>query len=190
MKRVCCAVVISAICVSACSKPNAANIALRKENQELRNKVAALERQHEADAAALRGKERGTSAAPAEHLFTVTGLSFGRLTGAAPDGKGLKVYVVPIDSAGEKIKAAGSFVVEAFDLKREGEQRIGKWEFPIEQAAKNWFGQAMLYTYVLEAPWQTHPERNDLTLKVTFTDGLTGRVFEAQKQIDVQLAAK
>jgi hypothetical protein len=190
MNRFLSAVVICALAIPACSKPSTANIALRKENQALRDKIATLERQHDADAAALRGKAQGTSTSPTDKLFTVAGLSFGRLTGAAPDGKGLRVYVVPSDTAGEKIKAAGSFVVEAFDLKRQGEQRIGKWDFPIEQAAKNWFGQAMLYTYVLEAPWQTHPEHGDLTLKVTFTDGLTGRVFEAQKQINIQLAPK
>ena len=120
------------------------------------------------------------------------GLSFGRLTGGAdldrdkPGDEGLKIYVTPVDAAGDDIKAAGSFVVEAFDLKRESEQRIGRWEFVLEDAGKNWYGQALLNTYVLTAPWQTVPENPNLTVKVTFTDGLTGRVFEAQKQVKVK----
>ena len=93
-------------------------------------------------------------------LFTTHGLQFGRLTGPAdldpkqPGEDGLKVYVVPTDGHGQPLKAAGSFVVEAFDLAKGDNARIGRWEFPLDQAAKNWFGQAMLYTYVLPAPWQ------------------------------------
>ena len=194
--------VISPLClcclfvVSACGKPSAANIELRKQNQKLRDEVATLQRQHQADAAALRGKEQGTSTAPIEKLFTVHGLAFGRLTGGAdldekkPGHEGIKVYITPTDAAGEKIKAAGSFIVEAFDLARSGEQRIGRWEYPIDDAHKNWFGGALLDTYILTGLWQTPPQHPELTLKVTYTDGFTGRVFNAQKTVSVQLPSK
>ena len=95
------------------------------------------------------------------------------------------MYVVPIDGQRQQIKAAGSFVVEAFDLARGDNARIGRWEFPLEQAAKNWFGQALLYGYVLQAPWQQRPEHADVTLKVSFTDALTGRTFTEQKVVKV-----
>jgi hypothetical protein len=180
-----------------CAKPNAANIQLRKENAELRAQVADLERRHRADVASLRARENdGTTAAslPQERLdqlFTVHGIQFGRLTGPAdwdpksPGDDGLKIYVVPIDGAGQQLKAAGSFVVEAFDLARGDNARIGRWEFPLDQAAKNWFGQALLYGYVLQAPWQQRPEHSDVTLKVSFTDALTGRTFTEQKVVKV-----
>jgi outer membrane murein-binding lipoprotein Lpp len=192
------AVAVAAAAVAGCSSPNAANIQLRKENQDLREKVAGLERQHAADVAQMRAMERSATTVPVlpqqrvQALFTTHGLQFGRLTGGAdldrdkPGDEGLKVYVVPIDGQGQPLKAAGSFVVEAFDLADAQHPRVGHWEFPLDQAEKNWFGQAMLYTYVLTCPWQHGPPRHrDLTLRVTFTDALTQRQFTEQKQVKV-----
>jgi outer membrane murein-binding lipoprotein Lpp len=186
---------VPALLLAGCSKPSGANINLRKQNQELRRQVESLQRQHDADAAALRGQSSTAATAPAishdqaRQLFTVHGIKLGRLTGSAdldpnkPGDEGLKVYVVPLDDQGEKLKAAGSFVVDAFDLAKQGEQRIGHWEFPVDDARKNWFGSALLYEYVLPAAWQTPPEHPEVTLKVTFTDALTGRSFTQQKAI-------
>ena len=188
--------VVLVAAVPGCGKPSSANIALRKENKALRDKVESLERQHNADVASLRAG--GATTVPSlpqtqlEKLFTVHGIEFGRLTGPAdwdanaPGDDGLKLYVTPTDNAGQPLKAAGSFVVEAFDLAAgDGRTRVGRWEFPLDDAAKNWFGQATLYTYVLQTPWQTRPEHPDLTLKVTFTDALTGRSFTEQKVVKI-----
>ncbi len=190
-------IVSASIALAAgCSSPNKANIDLRKQNQQLQGEVDSLKRQHEADAATLRAMEAkspGIASLPQERinqLFTVHGIQFGKLTGADPDDpKKLKVYVVPTDGEGQQIKAAGSFVVEAFDLSNGDNARVGHWEFPLDQAAKNWYGRAMLYTYVLSCPWQSPPKHSDITLKVTFTDALTGRAFTAQKSIKVAPAS-
>src|SRR5436309_2692497 len=121
-----------------CGKPNAANIALRKENQKLRDETADLKRQHDADEATILGLQSRSTTAPTlpsnqiEKLFTVHGLEFGRLTGGMDSDpkqrgdEGIAVYVVPTDAEREPLKAAGSFVVEAFDLAAEGDSRIGK----------------------------------------------------------------
>jgi hypothetical protein len=177
-----------------CSKPNAANITLRKQNQELRQQIETLQRQHEADAASIKAMEsRGGTTVPTlphdriSQLFTAQGLQFGRLTGADPDRENaLKAYVVPIDGAGEPIKASGSFVVEAFDLAAGADNRIGHWEFPIADAAKNWFGKGMLYTYVLPLSLEKRPEHAEITLRVTFHDALTGREISAQRAVKLQ----
>src|SRR5437763_746647 len=138
-----------ALALIGCKGPSAANIQLRKQNQELRAKVDDLERRHAADAAQIRAMESNTSTAPAlpqerlDKLFTVHGLQIGRLTGV--DEKGvLKVYAVPTDDAGQQLKAAGSFVVEAFDLAKKDKPLVGRWEFDLDQARQNWFGQALL----------------------------------------------
>lgn len=194
-------VALSATAVGiGCGKPNAANIALRKQNAELRARVDDLERRHKADLASLRGRESGTTmpSVPAEQLeqlFTVHGIRFGRLTGPAdwdsksPGDDGFKVYLTPFDNAGQQLKAAGSIVVEAFDLARGEGTRIGQWEFPLRDAARNWFGQAMLYGYVLQCPWQQRPEHADITIKASFTDALTGRVFTEQQVVKITPAA-
>jgi len=187
--------------VGGCSKPNAANIQLRKENQTLREEVAALQQARLADSATIAAMESDRPVAPTlpqeriEQLFTVHGIQLGRLTGGAdidrdkPGDEAVKVYVVPTDRDGQPLKAAGSFVVELFDLNREQEQRLGHWEFPVEDARKNWHGQALLYTYVLTCPWQVVPEHAELTLKVKFVDALTQREFEQQRTITVQVSA-
>ena len=189
--RLCVCLIAVSIVASGCAKPNKANIELRKKNAELTSKVESLQRQHAADSASLAAKEKPGTTLPSlpserlDQLFTVHGLSFGKLTGVDPDGKGLKVYIVPTDGAGEPIKAAGSFVVKAFDLAGKGDSGMKQWDFPLDQAAKNWFGKATLYTYVLTLPLQEMPKRGEVTVHVTFTDALTGREFSAQRVIKI-----
>lgn len=195
-------VAAAALVAGGCGSPNVASIRVRRENQELRNKIAELERREQGHLAQIRSLESNATTVPSlpserlDTLFTTHGLRFGRLTGGAdldreaPGHEGLKVYVVPTDGHGQPLKAAGSFVVEAFDLAKGKDHRVGRWEFPLDQAEKNWFGQAMLYTYVLTAPWPDgrRPEHEDLTLRVTFTDALTGRTFTEQKVVKANLA--
>jgi hypothetical protein len=180
-------------------KPNQANIELRKENQDLQLQIAAMKRVHEADQATISAlrDQRGTFPSlpddRLERLFTVHGVKFGRLTGGADldPGKsgddGIKVYVVPIDETGDELKAAGSFVVELFDLNKQSDNLVGRWDFNHLQARNSWFGSALLYEYVLSCPWARAPEHSNLTVKVSFHDELTGREYSAQKEITVTL---
>jgi hypothetical protein len=179
-----------------CTTPDKANIALRKQNQQLHEQITTLQRVHQADQATLAGLQAGSTVPTLpqdrlEQLFTVHGFSIGRLTGGAdldrerPGDEGLKVYVTPTDQQGDALKAAGSFEVEAFDLALEGNQKIGAWSFPLQEAQKNWYG-ALLKCYVLSCPWQAAPRHARLTVKITFTDALTGRRFTQQKVVEVR----
>ncbi|HTL28307.1 MAG TPA: hypothetical protein VL282_03765 [Tepidisphaeraceae bacterium] len=170
-----------------CAKPSAANIELRKTNQQLQSRIDDLNRQHDADSAKIRSLEESKGAVPTlqndrlTQLFTTHGIEFGKLTRV--DDKTLKVYVVPTDDEGQSLKAAGTFEVELFDLAQTQNTLLGKWNFDADQTRKSWQGTWPLYTYVLEAPLQNAPSHEDLTVRVTFTDTLTGRSFTAQKQI-------
>src|SRR3954470_20433810 len=136
-----------------CTTPNNTNITLRKQIDELNTKIEDLNRRHDADQATIAGLKQGATTVPSlsdarvSELFTTHGLKFGRLTSGSDEG--LKVYIVPTDDEGQQIKAAGSFEIEAFDLAQNGETRLGRWTFDVEQTRKNWYGAAMLYTYVL-----------------------------------------
>jgi len=174
-----------------CAQPNAANVALRKEIDELHAKVDDLNRRHAADEATIAGLRSGSTTAPSlpedriAQLFTTHGLTFGRLTGVQEQT--LKVYVCPSDDSGQTLKAAGAFEIDAFNLSQSGETRIGHWTFDVAQARENWYGQGMLYTYVLKCPLEKSPPANtELTIRVTFTDALTGRKFNAQRQVQVR----
>ena len=187
--------------VAGCGGPNKGNIAVRKQNQELREEIERLKRVHEGDVATIRSlqESRAGSALPTlpqdriEKLFTTHALKLGRLTGGSrlqpnsPGDDALKIYAFPADEDDQPLKAAGSFVVEAFDLNQPEHPLVGRWEFPTTEARKNWFGEGMLYTYVLPCPLKSPPQRDQLTVRVSFTDELTGRRFDAQKVVHVTL---
>lgn len=195
---------ILAMCVVAtatlsCRTPSKANIGLRKQNASLREEVALLKSAQQSDRAAIRRLEASATTVPVlphervSRLFTAHDLKLGRLTGgwdgnvSQPGDEGLQIYTVPTDQAGDEIKAAGSFVVEAFDLSKGDEVRLGRWEIPTEEASKKWLGNALQYGYIFELPWQTVPTGDEVTIRTTFTDELTGRAFTTQRVVKVVL---
>ena len=186
------------ILFAGCGSPSSANILLRKQNQTLQAQVDQLTAQHQRDVAMLAAsdKNRPTTRmlgpAQLDQLFTTHGLKIGNLTGGdnpdstKPFDNQLKIYVVPIDDSGTPIKAAGSFKIESFDLGDPKKPLIGTWNFDLKQAGGLFYSQFLLYTYVLNCPWQTVPAHADLTVKITFDDALTGRQFIEQMQIKVR----
>jgi len=186
--------------LSGCGSPSAANILLRKQNQALSDQVSQLTAQHQRDVETLAACQRShptTASLPPERLdqlVTAHGLTVGKLTGGDnPDptqsfDNQLKVYVVPIDSDGTPIKAAGSFKVEAFDLGDPAKPLVGTWSFDSAQADTFFYSRFMSYTYVLPCPFAKNPAHSDLTVRVTFDDALTGREFVGQAEAKVRLA--
>jgi hypothetical protein len=179
------------------SRPDQANILLRKENQSLADQIGDLQRQNaglNAQIIAMQARSNSISSqlpeSELEKLFTVHAFKLGSLTGGYnPTGSGpdqmLQVFAVPMDEQGQPLKAAGSFKIELFDLS-EPDTRLGTWNFSTEQARQDWFGQAFQYTYEFDCPWQTPPQHADLLVKVTFTDELTGRVFWVSQNVTVK----
>jgi hypothetical protein len=189
----------AALLPMGCGGPSAVNIELRKKNQQLSAQIGDLQLRHDADLATIQGLQSHATTAPTlpqselDQLFTTAGLHFGRLTGGYhpdPNQRGdtmLKIYVVPIDENGDEIKAAGSFRVELFDPELGATNRIGQWDFDLQAAKDNWYGHALLYTYVLSCPWQTVPTHEKLQARVTFMDALTHREFTVNREVRVQL---
>jgi hypothetical protein len=190
--------VFTALVLSGCGSPNVASIEVRKQNQELREEVDSLKRAREADAATIKALQEKVGTVPTlpqerlGKLFTVHGLKLGRLTAGAdldrdkPGDEGLKVYATPTDDEGDPLKAAGSFTVEAFDL-ADGGAAVGRWTYDVDATRKAWNGSALSRQYVLTAPWQQPPKHDELTVKVTFRDELTGREFHEQKVVKVHI---
>jgi outer membrane murein-binding lipoprotein Lpp len=178
-----------------CGKPSAVNIELRKENQTLRSRVAELERENAARRQdATLSPTTGPTTLPVDRfdrLFTTHGIAVGRLSGPSiidkesnrPDS--FRVYATPSDAQGDPFKATGSFVIEVFDLTAD-QPRLQRWTVDTADARTRWRGGAMLYTYVLEFPWDDVPVDRELLLKVTFTDELTGRTFTAERKVSAR----
>jgi hypothetical protein len=126
-------------------------------------------------------------------LFTTHDLQLGRLTGGAdldpakPGHEGLKIYPAPIDQTGDPIKAAGAFTIEAFDLARGENAKIGTWTFDLAQTSRTWTSVLNRYNYVLTCPWQTPPQGADLHVEVTFVDELTQGQFKKTADVKVEV---
>jgi len=170
-------------------KPSAANIQLRKELQKLRDENQDMKLKRDADLAtiqSLKGRDTLVQTLPEqrlEKLFTTHGIALSKLT--TFDSTKLRVFLTPADNQGQKLKAAGAIVIEAFDLSRTEQPRIGEWKFDVDQARSAWNGEMLLYAYVLECPWSQPPAASQLTVKASFTDELTSRTFTAQKQVSL-----
>ena len=76
--------------------------------------------------------------------------------------------------------------IDAFDLAQNDDTHVGHWAFDVAQTRQAWYGLASLYTYVFKCPWQKAPEHEGLTIRVKFTDTLTGRVFTAQREVQIK----
>ena len=129
-----------------------------------------------------------------EKLFHVRRIALGRYTGGADlDGvegdDGIKVYLRPIDQEGSVVKTAGEVRIGLFDLAADPQDNlIGEYEFTVEQVSKQWSGGFMAYHFSFECPWKlAPPARDEITVRVQFTDYLTGKVFTAQKLCKVKL---
>jgi len=195
-------VILNIALIGGCHGPDQANTELRKQKQQLQAQIEGLNRQHAADEATIRGLQAMATTVPVlpesqiDELFTAAGLKFGRLTGGyrpdanLPADTMLKIYVVPTDTDGDAIKSAGSFQVDVFDLALKSDNKIGTWDFDLQTAKSDWFGSGLLYTYVLDCPWQTPPAHANLMAHVTFTDALTHRVITVDKEVTVQPPAQ
>jgi hypothetical protein len=194
---VCCA----ALLLGGCAAPDRANIQLRKDKQELSDQIGALQRQLQASQAEIAGLRQGTGAAPTlpgdrlRRLFTVHRVEVGRFSGGADldprkaGDEGVKVYLTPLDEAGDPIKATGNAVIEVFDLARKTDNRIGRCEFGSDKLKQMWRGLGPLQAFVLVCPWQTPPLGREVAIHVSFTDELTGRLFSEVKGAQVNLPA-
>jgi len=192
------AAILGSLLAGGCfnNTPSQANIELRKQNQQLQDQITGLDRRHDADEATIRGLQAQATTVPVlpqdelDQLFTSSGLKFGSLTGGYhpdPNKYGdtmVKVYVCPIDQDGDKLKAAGTFHVELFDLALPSNNRIGSWDFDLQYTRDHWFN--LLNSYVLDCPFQSRPVHASLMLRVVFTDQLTHRIFTVDKGIGVQ----
>jgi len=129
--------------------------------------------------------------AKGENLYELQSVKITRYTNIYDkdkDGKKEKliVYIQPMDTEGDIIKAAGSVDVQLWDLNKEnGEALLGEWNVKPEELKKLWFDALLGTSYRLTFDIADRIDKYEepLTVKATFTDYLSGRVFKEQKVI-------
>ena len=128
-----------------------------------------------------------------ENLYSLQNIEIGKYTGFFDKDKDgtkekLIVYIEPIDGQGDVIKAAADIEVELWDLsKTDGSAMLAKWPPVKPDELKNlWFDSMLKINYRLTYDITDIVKSFDepLTVKVTFTDYLSGKVFKKQKVIN------
>ena len=126
-----------------------------------------------------------------ENLNRIERVKIGRYTGFFDkdnDGKKEKliVYIQPVDEQGDTIKVTGAVDVQLWDLnKTNGQALLGQWKVEPDELKKLWFATLVTINYRLTFDVTDIVEslEEQLTVKVTFTDYMTGKVFKEQKVI-------
>ena len=126
-----------------------------------------------------------------ENLYEIEQVRVGRFTDLYDkdkDGRKEKliVYIQPIDKNGDIIKAAGVVDVQLWDLHNEnGQALLGEWHVDAASLKKLWFRTLISINYrlIFDVGDKVKSFDEPLTVKATFTDYLSGGVFEVQKVI-------
>jgi len=129
-----------------------------------------------------------------ENLYRLGKIVIGGYTGffdKDKDGEKEKliVYIQPIDEEGDIVKATGAVDVQLWDLnKEEGQALLGQWRVKPGELKKLWFSTLITINYRLTFDIADKVKSFDepLTVKVTFTDYLSGKVLKEQKVIKPQ----
>ncbi len=175
---------------------------LDRQVRDLTDQVQALQDELAAKKAVLEAKDKQIATLRRigdkrfEMLFHVTDVEIERLSGGAdydgqPGHDGVTVYLQPLDQDGHVIKAAGDIRVQLLDLANpDGQHLIGEYRLGVDKAREAWHGKLMTNHYTLKCPWpkQTGPPAHpEITVRVEFTDYLTGRTFRDQRVVEVTL---
>jgi len=190
-------VLIFLIMVTGCANPNekeslATKIGqLTQENTQLQEQIE----QSNAENKQLKGRIQVLSGLPEnirlENLNRIEKIKIGRYTGffdKDKDGKKEKliVYIQPVDEQGDTIKVTGAVDVQLWDLDKAGsEALLDEWRVESNELKEFWFATLITINYRLTFDVTDIVENleEQLTVKVTFTDYMTGKVFKEQKVI-------
>ena len=187
-----CLLVIAAGCEDSSKLPLAEEIRrLKREKNQLQSQIAQSKTKNEQ----LEKQVQVLSGLPSEvrvkNVYDLQRVKIGGYTGfydKDKDGKKEKliVYIKPIDSEGDVIKATGAVDVQLWDLNTSSDQALlGQWHVKPEELKKVWFATVITINYRLTFDVADKIEHLEepLTVKVTFTDHLSGKVFKEQKVI-------
>jgi len=164
---------------------------LKQEKTQLTHQIEQLEvdnKQLQKQIQVLSSLPEGAKSENVYELQKVKISGYTNLYDKDKDGKKEKliVYIQPMDTDGDIIKATGTVDVQLWDLNRAvGEALLGQWQVKPEELKKLWFATLLTINYRLmfDVADKIDKFEDPLTVKVIFTDYLSGRVFIEQKVI-------
>jgi hypothetical protein len=161
---------------------------LERQNAEL---TAQLQ-QSRIETAQVRAQVQALAVLPQEkkenRFYALSAVKIARFTNFYDKDKNgtrekLIVYVQPVDQTGDAIKTAGVVSVQLWDLNNpNGQALLGEWQVSPDELLKLWFNSLLSTAFRLTLDTSLKPEvlAQPLTVRMTFTDYLTGQVFTDQ----------
>jgi hypothetical protein len=182
--------------ISACEnadreKPLSEIDILRQQNQNLTDQLANTEQQAQQLKKQVQTLSAVTDNTQPEDIYDLQRVKIWRYTNLYDkdeDGKmeSLIVYLQPVDSDGDVIKAAGFAEVQLWDLNRdEAQALLGTWKVSSNEIKKEWYATVLASNYrlIFDVSKLIDKYEKPLTVKVTFTDILSGKILTEQKII-------
>jgi len=125
-----------------------------------------------------------------ENPYKLASVRIARFTGfydKDEDGRREKllVYLQPVDASGDVVKAAGTVHVQLWNLEDpNGQVLVGQWQIQPAELRRLWIS-ALVSDYRIGFDVSLTPEllAQPLTVKITFTDYLTGEILRDQRVI-------
>lgn len=168
------------------------NAQLEKENRQLREDVDEVKAENLQLAGQVETLTELSSEVRIDSLYELESVKLTRYTNfydRDKDGQKEKliVYIKPIDTEGDIIKASGSVEVELWDLNKGDDEGalLAKWQIAPDELKKMWFATVMTanYRFVFDITDIVKSFDKPLTVKTAFTDYVSGKVFTEQHVI-------
>lgn len=164
---------------------------LRIENRQLNNRMERRKEQIAQLKKQIKTLSDIHSEEDLEKIYDISDVKIGSYTDLYDKDKdGVKekliVYIQPTDIQGDTVKAPAKVQIQLWDLQKSSDQaKLKQWDIPAEKLSENWFSSFMLAGYRLKFDVSKIVEEFDhpLTVKVEFTDCITGKTFNQQKVI-------
>jgi hypothetical protein len=164
-------------------------IALREENRNLQSRLEQADDQNQQLQQQLQVLGTLPPDIRLENLYNVQKIKVTRYTNlydVDEDGhyEKLVVYIQPIDEEGDIVKASGTVDVQLWNLdKKNGDALLNQWHVEPQELKKSWFATLLTINYRLafDVADKVTGDEKALTVKVTFTDYLTGKVLQEQR---------
>ncbi len=165
--------------------------ALRQQNKQLENQLQQSKNETEQLKKQMTSLSELDPNARIENLYSLQSIRLTRYTNLYDkdnDGKKEKliVYLQPVDEENDVVKATGAVDVQLWDLnKPEGQALLGQWHVEPSELKKCWVATLITINYRLpfDVAGKIDSSKGDLTVKVTFTDYISGKVFIEQHVI-------
>jgi outer membrane murein-binding lipoprotein Lpp len=164
-----------------------------QENTKLSTQVRHLESENTQLTEQVNTLSALDAAARLEAMDTLEKIRIGKRTGFYDKddngtSKTLIVYLEPLDTTQDFVKAVGKVKIRLLDLDTPADEaELAKWTIEPAALHPTWGGNIFASYYRIKLPLEITPDKQkEYTVKVTFTDYLSGKVLSDQKVLPLK----